>query len=126
MRTFSEQVVLPDLRATAPDASITTRVLARVPALQPEGEDTPLVRMVRALLPPAQPGTHPTAEVVSYGTEGGQFQEAGIPTIVCGPGSIDVAHRPNEYLETDQLSRCSDFLRGLLTQCRSHGTLHSV
>ena len=51
---------------------------------------------------------------VSFGTEGSQFQRAGIPTVVCGPGSIAQAHKPNEYVTLDQISRCDEFLRSLM------------
>ena len=45
-------------------------------------------------------------EVVAYGTEAGQFQEVGIPTVICGPGSILQAHQPNEYIELSQVRAC--------------------
>lgn len=50
---------------------------------------------------------------VPYGTEAGHFQKAGIPTVVCGPGRIDQAHQPNEYIEISELAACVDFLQGL-------------
>jgi acetylornithine deacetylase len=50
---------------------------------------------------------------VSFATEGSQFQRAGIPTVVCGPGSIAQAHKPNEYVTLDQISLCDAFLRRL-------------
>lgn len=56
-------------------------------------------------------GTH---AVASYGTEGGQFQAEGISTVICGPGSIDQAHRPNEYLALEQLEGCTAFLEEVL------------
>jgi len=49
-------------------------------------------------------------ETVAYGTEAGLFQRAGIPAVVCGPGSIDQAHKPDEFLSTDQLGQCLGFL----------------
>ena len=52
--------------------------------------------------------------VVSYGTEAGQFQEAGFSTIICGPGSIDQAHQPNEYIERTQVDLCMTTLRRLI------------
>ena len=58
-------------------------------------------------------GTNRT-EAVSYGTEGGIFQEAGVPTVVCGPGNILQAHRPNEYIEIAQINACEQFLRRLI------------
>ena len=51
---------------------------------------------------------------VSYGTEGSQFQRAGIPTVVCGPGSIAQAHKPNEYVAVEQVAQCEAFLRRLM------------
>ena len=50
---------------------------------------------------------------VAFGTEGGLFQEAGMSTVVCGPGSIDQAHQPNEFIELSQVEACRDFLRKL-------------
>ena len=50
---------------------------------------------------------------VAYATEAGLFQQAGIPTVVCGPGAIAEAHKANEYVEVHQLERCETFLRKL-------------
>ena len=50
---------------------------------------------------------------VSFATEAGHFQAAGIPTVVCGPGSIDQAHKPDEYVEEAQLAACLGFFDGL-------------
>lgn len=55
---------------------------------------------------------------VAYGTEAGLFVEtAGIPTVVCGPGSIGEAHKPDEYVSEDQLARCEAFVRALIAHC---------
>jgi acetylornithine deacetylase len=51
---------------------------------------------------------------VSFGTEGSQFQRAGIPTVVCGPGSIEQAHKPNEYVAIEQVAKCEQFMRRLM------------
>jgi acetylornithine deacetylase len=52
---------------------------------------------------------------VAYGTEAGLFQrDLGVPTVVCGPGSIDLAHKPDEYVPIEQLDRCDAALRKLL------------
>jgi acetylornithine deacetylase len=53
---------------------------------------------------------------VSYASEAGQFQAAGIPTVICGPGSIDQAHQPDEYIEIDQLAAGVDFMRRLAVE----------
>ena len=58
-------------------------------------------------------GSNDTAKV-SFGTEGGLFQAAGVPTVVCGPGSIEQAHKPDEFLSIDQVVRCEAFLRRLI------------
>ena len=50
---------------------------------------------------------------VAYGTEAGLFQNVGIPTVVCGPGNIEQAHKPNEFVEISQLDACERFLRKL-------------
>ena len=53
---------------------------------------------------------------VSFGTEGGCFAARGIPALVCGPGDIAVAHKPDEYVEESQLARCDAFLRELVAR----------
>ena len=53
---------------------------------------------------------------VSYATEAGRFQVAGLPTVVCGPGSIDQAHKPDEFLEISQLEACIGFMQRLAAE----------
>ncbi|HEY1145136.1 MAG TPA: M20/M25/M40 family metallo-hydrolase, partial [Allosphingosinicella sp.] len=52
--------------------------------------------------------------VVSYASEAGQFQQAGFPTAICGPGSIEQAHKANEFVALDQIERCAAFIRKLI------------
>ena len=52
-------------------------------------------------------------EVVSFGTEAGLFQELGISTVVCGPGSIEQAHKTNEFIELSEIKKCLSFLNGV-------------
>jgi len=52
-------------------------------------------------------------QVVSFGTEAGLFQEIGISTAVCGPGSIEQAHKIDEYIELSELKKCLEFLKGV-------------
>lgn len=54
---------------------------------------------------------------VAYATEGGQFTNSGIPTIICGPGSIEQAHKADEYVELKEIERCDGFLQKLLSSC---------
>jgi acetylornithine deacetylase len=98
--------LLPRLRENAPEAAIETRALARVPALRPEDEG-PAEALVRRLT-----GLNDSA-AVAFGTEGGLFQEAGYSVVVCGPGSIDQAHRPDEFIEIAQVEACEKFLDDL-------------
>jgi acetylornithine deacetylase len=55
-----------------------------------------------------------TVGKVSYGTEAGLFQKMGVPTVICGPGDIAEAHRPNEFVALDQLAQCEIFMDRIL------------
>lgn len=104
IRSYAERDLLPAMRRIAPDAAIRIEQLGRVPgfAIDPEA---PLVRHVqRAARSNAAPGH------VAFGSEAGLFQEAAIPSVICGPGSIAQAHQPDEYVTLDQLARCEAFI----------------
>ena len=58
-------------------------------------------------------------EVVSFGTEAGLFQEVGISTVVCGPGSIEQAHKVDEFIELSELKKCINFLDGIKSKSLS-------
>ena len=51
---------------------------------------------------------------VSFAAEAGMFQQAGLPTVICGPGSIDQAHQPDEFIEIAQIEACDRFVRRLI------------
>mgnify|MGYP003675538252 CR=1 FL=1 len=104
---FAEDVVLPKMRAIYPQAAIETRIGAHVVPLMPQ-DGSAAETLVLALA-----GSNAT-HAVSYCTEAGIFQEFGVPTVICGPGSIDVAHKPDEYVELSQVAECESFLRGLI------------
>jgi acetylornithine deacetylase len=57
---------------------------------------------------------NPTVGKVSYGTEAGLFQQMGVPSVICGPGDIAEAHRPNEFVSLDQLAQCEAFMGRIL------------
>ncbi|WP_448187804.1 acetylornithine deacetylase [Azospirillum sp. sgz301742] len=99
--------LLPEMQAISPECAIVTEVLAGVPGLAPEPDG------VAAQLCHALTGRNDTA-VVSYAAEAGQFQEAGFSTVICGPGSIDQAHQPNEFIDIAQVTACERFLRDLI------------
>jgi acetylornithine deacetylase len=98
--------LLPAMRAISPDASITTEAFADSPPLQDQGGAAQ--ELVFRLT------GRTSGDVVPYGAEGGQFQERGFPVVLCGPGSIDQAHKPNEYIDISQVTACEDFFGKLL------------
>jgi acetylornithine deacetylase len=96
--------ILPRYRAGAPEADFKTRIKAAYPGLKRD-PDSPALHLASALS-----GSNDVYSV-SYGTEAGLFQQAGIPAAVCGPGSIAQAHRADEFIALDQLDACAAFLR---------------
>ena len=106
------QHVLPPLKKIAAEANIVTAPRSRVPPLLP-ARDCPAEALARQLT-----GRN-SSEAVSYGTEAGLFQEAGIPSVVCGPGNILQAHKPNEFIKLSQVEACTAFMRRLIDQVRA-------
>jgi acetylornithine deacetylase len=104
---FVERDLLPRLRNVAPEAAVTTTTIAVVPPFQAEA-DSPAEALVR-LLTGANAGT-----ALSFASEAGLFQEAGLPAVICGPGSIDDAHRPDEFIALEQLEAGTKFVRRLV------------
>jgi acetylornithine deacetylase len=111
-RTFEAEAARMDalLRAQRPEAGVHLERFFGVPALVPEadGEAEAIARRLT--------GDNATG-VVSYGTEAGQFQEAGYSAIVCGPGDIAQAHQPDEYLEVSEFQAGQRFMERLLAEC---------
>ncbi|MNV46201.1 Acetylornithine deacetylase [compost metagenome] len=70
-------------------------------------EEAAITQLVRALTEDR------STRKVAYGTEAGLFQGIGIPTVVCGPGHIEQAHKPDEFVAVDQMASCETFLRRL-------------
>jgi acetylornithine deacetylase len=99
--------LLPRMRAVYPDAAVETETVVAVPPLVP-APGSPAEALARRLT-----GAN-TTTTVSFASEAGLYQRAGIPAIVCGPGSIDVAHKPNEYITRAELAAGRDFLDRLL------------
>ncbi|MDW7553118.1 MULTISPECIES: acetylornithine deacetylase [Azospirillum] len=95
------------MRRISPDCDIRTEQLAGVPGLAPEPEGA-AAQLCHALTGRNDSG------MVSFAAEAGQFQEAGLSTVLCGPGSIDQAHQPNEYIDVAQVTACEGFLRDLV------------
>jgi acetylornithine deacetylase len=110
LREFTEyvrSVLEPEMQAVDPAAGFDIRPLSEIAALD-TGLETEVVALVQELTGNEEIGK------VSFGTEGSQFQRAGMATVVCGPGSIEQAHKPNEYVTLDQIAQCEQFLRRLM------------
>jgi acetylornithine deacetylase len=106
LRAFAEERLLPEMRAVRPEAAIEFEELSSFPAFDIP-VDAEVTRLIAALT-----GANGTGKV-SFGTEAGLYQQAGIPTVVCGPGSIEQAHKPDEFIDLDQIAQCEAFLRRL-------------
>jgi len=103
IRSFLDEEIDPEMRAKAAEAGVTTLTVGEVDGLEPL-PDSEALALVRELT-----GGN-SADVVSFGTEAGLFQTAGISTVVCGPGSIEQAHKPDEFVALEQLQLCLDML----------------
>ncbi len=95
-----------DMQEAYPGTGITITQLASAPPLAPKDSDAEA--FVRRLT-----GDNSSAGAVAYAAEAGQFQQAGFPTVICGPGSIEQAHQPNEFISLDQISRGAAFMARL-------------
>jgi acetylornithine deacetylase len=101
--------ILPKYRRRAKDAAFDTKLLAAYPGLVMD-ETSPAIALAREIT-----GAN-RIEAVSYGTEAGHFQRAGIPAVICGPGSIDQAHKPDEYCDLSEYAACEAFLRKVIAK----------
>lgn len=109
-RRFSEDELERDMHAVAANTGIEWQELVDYPALAADPAADWLREMACELT-----GDN-ALRTLSFGTEGGLFQGIGIPTIVCGPGSIEQGHKADEYVEIGQLERCLGFLEKLAAQ----------
>ena len=98
------------MQARAPETGIELMQEESVPAMT-DNNSAELQSLIAALTGDDE------RHKVAYATEGGQFTNAGIPTIICGPGSIEQAHKADEYVELNEIVRCDGFLQKLLTSC---------
>jgi acetylornithine deacetylase len=107
LRHYAETALLPEMKAVSADAAIHFHELNDTPGLG-MAPDAPLVRLTQALS-----GANDTGKV-SYTAEAGLYQAADIPAVLCGPGSIEQAHKPNEFVALEQIARCETFMRRIL------------
>lgn len=105
-RDYVRTTLEPEMRKVHPGAGFSIEPLSGIPMLEtsPESE---VVALAQELTGEREFGK------VSFGTEASQFQRVGVPTVVCGPGSIEQAHKPNEYVTLEQVAKCEAFLRRL-------------
>jgi acetylornithine deacetylase len=106
---FVARVALPRLTRYSDAARIETETEVEVPGLAADpgsAAETLAMRLSQSNRTLA----------VSFATEAGQFQKAGLPTVVCGPGSIEQAHQPDEFIEESELVACIAFMRGLVRE----------
>ncbi len=100
---YVADTLLPAMQAVHPEAGITTETVGEVAGLEPMDRND-----ARALV--AELTGANAAHVVPFGTEAGLFQALGLDAVVCGPGSIDQAHKPDEFVAIDQLAACLQML----------------
>ncbi len=106
LRDFAERDLLPEMRRISDQAGIEWQELMSYPGLgEGASEIEALCRRLAGCDAPIK---------LAFGTEAGHFALRGIPAVVCGPGDIAVAHKPDEYVTLDQLERCATFLRRLV------------
>lgn len=111
IQSHANDVLLPRMRAEHPDADLAISKIAAAPSLDAAEQDA-ITQLVRALTGDRE------VNKVAYGTEAGLFQRAGIPAVVCGPGDIQQAHKPDEFVTLEQLAECERFLGKVIDSLR--------
>ena len=106
LHAYVETELLPAMRKVNPAARVETQVIGEVAGLEPLPDNA-----ARDLV--AQLTGNSDCDVVPFGTEAGLFQEMGMSVVVCGPGSIAQAHKPDEFVSREQLSQCLTMLDGV-------------
>lgn len=111
LQAYAEAELLPRMRAVSAASDIRLRPLSAYPGLA-TAADSEAARLVALLSGSSEFGT------VAFGTEGGLFDQAGIATVVCGPGSMEQGHRPDEFVSVAQLLGCDAMLMRLVDYLR--------
>ena len=106
---YANDILLPEMKKIFSKSNIRKEIIGEVTGFN-RVEKSEACELVSSLT-----GDN-SREVVSFGTEAGLFQEIGISTVVCGPGSIEQAHKVDEYIELNELKKCLKFLDGLKKQ----------
>ena len=103
---YANEILLPEMKKTFPNSSIEKDIIGEIVGFDRE-EKSDACELISNLT-----GDN-SRQVVSFGTEAGLFQEIGISTVVCGPGSIEQAHKIDEFIVLDELKKCLDLLDGI-------------
>ncbi len=111
VRSFAEAQLLPEMQSVAKDTGFSWDEMSAMPSFD-TAEEADVVQLAMKLT-----GANTTGKV-SFGTEAGLFEKSGIQAVVCGPGSIEVAHKPNEYITLDQVALGERFLQGVIERCK--------
>lgn len=109
---FANNELLPEMRARHPDSAIEFERISHYPGLRTDPASA-VIAYTRAINPIDQIGDN-----VSFGTEAGLFDGIGINSLICGPGSIDQAHKPDEFVSREQMRCCDRMLENLVNRCR--------
>jgi acetylornithine deacetylase len=112
VKEYASSTLLPQMRVVAPEADINFSTKVSYPGLD-QNEASAISQLTQRLS-----GQTKTRKV-AFGTEAGLFQQAGIPSIICGPGNIAQAHKPNEYVTVEQIAQCERFIDQLVTQLKT-------
>lgn len=112
LQNYAQHTLKPVMQSTHSEADIHFESLAAYPPLLTD----PQSEFVQWLIDWSGSNELGT---VAFGTEGGLFDEAGVATLVCGPGSMDQGHKPDEFVTIKQLERCNAMLKNL-RQWMSH------
>ena len=118
IREFASRELEPRMRMAASEAGVSFEPVYSYPALETPRDEVG-VEFVKKLLGRSNDSK------VAFGTEGGLFSALGIPTVVCGPGSIVEAHKPDEFVSIEQITRCEAFL-ARLTAVAFHGIYSAI
>ena len=113
LQRYAQAQLLPRMRAVNPASDIRLQPLSGYPGLATPAQSE-AAQLVALLSGSTEFGT------VAFGTEGGLFDQAGIPTVVCGPGSMEQGHKPDEFVSVEQLAGCDGMLRRLVNYLQAH------
>ncbi len=103
---YANEVLLPEMKKVFPNSSIKKEIIGEIIGFD-RVKNSEACEFVSSIT-----GDN-SREVVSFGTEAGLFQEIGISTAVCGPGSIEQAHKVDEFIKLEEINKCLEFLNGI-------------